>query len=283
MDLLSTAISPMDVRNQIEELERSDQRKDGLSNVSICDKYYDSIMLRIGRQPKSESKLAMNTLNWVLFAARPLTVDELREAVSIELVDWTNKSPRDLNPLDLPDEGLLTALCGGLVTVDPNTRLVRLVHKTLQEYLLRKSYHYLLGQADLADICLSYVMFDVFAEGACENKTSFQARHQKYKLYAYAAEYWGRRPQGTRRSCSGTRRRIRCCRLSRAIRVGSIWSPGGKLLASGSEDGMVKLWDAAAGSVLHRLLLLDLVCSIAFSPDGKLLASGSEDRTVRLW
>ena len=63
------------------------------------------------------------------------------------------------------------------------------------------------------------------------------------------------------------------------------FSPGGKVLAIGGEDGAVQLWDVATLSPIGHSLRghAGPVSSVAFSPDGKALASGSEDGTLRLW
>lgn len=66
--------------------------------------------------------------------------------------------------------------------------------------------------------------------------------------------------------------------------TGAVFNPEGRRMASGSEDGTVRIWDVRTGRELacargHE----GAVLCVAFSPDGTLVASGGADRTVRLW
>jgi WD40 repeat protein len=76
------------------------------------------------------------------------------------------------------------------------------------------------------------------------------------------------------------------CRLQRhTARVSSIsTSPCGRMMASGSDDETVMIWDLTRKSKIRVLEgHTRLVTTVALSGDGEVIVSGSADKTVRVW
>jgi len=65
------------------------------------------------------------------------------------------------------------------------------------------------------------------------------------------------------------------------------FSPDGRWVVSGSEDGTALVWEAATGvevaRMTHERYVRFAVTAIAFSPDGRWVVSGSWDKTARVW
>ena len=60
------------------------------------------------------------------------------------------------------------------------------------------------------------------------------------------------------------------------------YRPDGKVLATGSHDGTVRLWDPATGE-LPRMLVGSRATSLSWSKDGKQLATAGYDGETQLW
>ncbi|AMD22559.1 HHL211Cp [Eremothecium sinecaudum] len=62
------------------------------------------------------------------------------------------------------------------------------------------------------------------------------------------------------------------------------FSPGGKYLATGAEDKLIRIWDLSTKKILMTLQGHEQdIYSLDYFPSGDKLVSGSGDRTVRIW
>jgi WD40 repeat protein len=81
---------------------------------------------------------------------------------------------------------------------------------------------------------------------------------------------------------SGERFRMLAGHTTRVL--AATFSHNGKLLASGAEDGSVRVWDMSTGQPVTTWKgHTGTVYGLAFSADGKRLLTGSADRTGRMW
>jgi hypothetical protein len=69
----------------------------------------------------------------------------------------------------------------------------------------------------------------------------------------------------------------------RAVRS-VVFSPDGRMLATGSDDNTIRLWEVASGGERHCLQGHQKnIWTVSFSPDGRLLVSSSLDTTALVW
>ena len=62
------------------------------------------------------------------------------------------------------------------------------------------------------------------------------------------------------------------------------WSSDSRMIATGSEDSNIRLWDIESGELVRTLAgHQGPVLSVAWSGAGRWLASGAADQTVRVW
>jgi len=149
------------------------------------DDTYDEVMERISNQDKYDVLLANQVLSWITHTFRPLTIREIQHALAV-LPGDTELDEEAVNDVDL-----LVSVCGGIVTIDRESKIVRLVHYTTQQYFERvriarfPNAHYEIGMS-----CISYLSFDVFKTGPCHTDEDMDRRLESYSLLRYAAQYW---------------------------------------------------------------------------------------------
>ncbi|KAG8412093.1 hypothetical protein J3459_015975 [Metarhizium acridum] len=128
-------------------------------------------------------KLARRVLGWLVYAKKVLAKNELRYAVAVEL------GTRKLNKAFIPSIDMACSVCAGLVTLDAERNLIRLAHDTTQQYFEVAGRNWLqISELDIAEACITWLLFDVFASG---NMDDFEGLCQIHPLYSYACDYWG--------------------------------------------------------------------------------------------
>ncbi|RDW65706.1 ankyrin repeat domain-containing protein [Aspergillus mulundensis] len=152
---------------------------------SGLDAAYEDAWSRIENQLPDEVQTAKEVLSWISCATRPLTTRELQHGLAIE-----DNQPY-LDEDNIPEIEDLIAVCGGLVIVDQQELVVKLVHYTTQEYFERNQVRILPhAHRDIGSKCVHYLCFDAFKSGTLWKFEDFDARLREYPLFEYSAENW---------------------------------------------------------------------------------------------
>jgi len=142
-------------------------------------------MERIKGQKPGFRQLAETVLTWIICATRPLKTPELQHALAVEVGE------PELDEDNIPEVEVMISVCAGLVTVDRESNVVRLVHYTTQEYFNRtQNLWFPSAEEDITTTCVTYLSFSAFGTGFCGSHQDFERRLQSYPLYHYAAHSW---------------------------------------------------------------------------------------------
>ena len=150
------------------------------------DDAFQETLQRIQAQPENRRTMAMNKLMWISLAKRPLLIGELFDVLAIK------SSERTLNKRNRPSQRLVLECCFGLVTLDEESSVIRLVHYSVQEYLLEhRAGIFPSGEESVAEKCLRYLLCNAFSTGSCPDQETIRACLTDYPFYRYTCRYWG--------------------------------------------------------------------------------------------
>ncbi|CAG9980499.1 unnamed protein product [Clonostachys byssicola] len=151
----------------------------------VYDQAYALTIQRIEGQSPEQIKLAKQTISWISYAQRQLSITELCSALAIEL------ETDDLDEDNIPSIEEVISVCMGLVVLDKHSENVRLVHYTTQEYLERTRCKWIPeAPTEIASMCLTYLAYDAFRDGGFTIGRDIDARIQNYPLLPYLAQSW---------------------------------------------------------------------------------------------
>jgi hypothetical protein len=156
------------------------------------DEQYRSYFSRI--QAHMQGRQALRAIAWIHLSCNPLTSDELLEALAVQPGD-THLDPTGLTTIER-----LLNITGGLVTFEKESKIVRLVHETLQDFLTRSASTILMDDhLSIAKTLATYLDFATFSVKLGYSQTTAWAIVSEFlrdcKLLKYAFLQWGRHIQ----------------------------------------------------------------------------------------
>ena len=159
-------------RKKLEEMARGN----GLSDA------YTTTLTRLKGQKGNKSALGLKVLMWVLYSEQPLRAEELCHALGVDI------GSADLDPKNVPVLRTLQSSCLGLVTVEASSSRIRLVHFTLQEYLLNNPTLFHSPHATITEVCLTYLN----SGSVRDLSPTLHSAPSTMPLLEYASIFWGR-------------------------------------------------------------------------------------------
>ncbi|KAL8764376.1 MAG: hypothetical protein Q9184_000081 [Pyrenodesmia sp. 2 TL-2023] len=172
------------VLKELETTHSEQQIQEVLDSVpSEMDHLYTRIVqnMAIGLRNK---RLAQAILRWTVCAVRPLTVEELKEAIRLDLEEVVPRLERTVE-----------SVCGHLIHVDRNSR-VQLVHETVRAFLIKDglasdfAVNRVQEHSRLTEVCLQYLCSDELKSSRFRRRGSATRTAKRSVFAEYAAIFF---------------------------------------------------------------------------------------------
>lgn len=185
IDSLACKTTTRAIKQTLRELDTISQVDNDDLRSKVVDNAYENAMERIQSQVKDHRDLAMQALSWISCAERHLTSMELQHAIGIE------ENASELDEENIPGIELIVSASAGLVIVDKESDIIRLVHHTAQEYFHRTSQRWFPdAHLEMTNMCTIYLMFEDFKPG-WDNHSDLCETLRLHPFYGYASINWG--------------------------------------------------------------------------------------------
>ena len=174
---------------------------------------------RIECQSSAIRDIGMNAIRWVAYALRPLSMRELQHALAIASGD------EEFVEDGISPSSIILASCAGLITLEPESGVVRLLHFSVREYLEgARKWRHAESELEIVEKCITYLSFPTFmyvsvVDNKIDNETKglhetwdmdkekqaesvekemlIQTAIKRFPLLAYASQHWGLHARST--------------------------------------------------------------------------------------
>ncbi|GAM40121.1 hypothetical protein TCE0_034r12223 [Talaromyces pinophilus] len=139
---------------------------------------YGRTMERIAKQNAGRKTLAVKVMVWICYTKRPLTLEELQQALA------TEDGEEEIDPENVESARSLLSCCLGLVVLSKADRTLGMVHETAMNFT-----------------CLTYLSVKPMREGFCKKIEDLQSRLQHIPFLDYAAHFFGYHARAVEKQC----------------------------------------------------------------------------------
>ena len=173
---------------KFDDMRKLEKAIKNLDASGITD-FYRNVINKMKSEGEKYGDQSLRVLSWILYAARPLKVEELVEALAV------GENDKELRKRYMTRPERIVEMCDPLVDYDMHTRVIKFTHETVREFLDQQCKDDLYPPQELAKTCLHYLGLIDFDEPA-PNEKALEIRLRTRCFTKYACEFWGYHARG---------------------------------------------------------------------------------------